>query len=269
MKFRRVYLSRIAGRIVFLLLVAGVLAGCGNSGEDEPDPTPTLAPPPTAAPGEMTVGDLIQRVDAAWPTVTSMRTTSTSGPIPSEKPDATTAAGVQSTVEEVVAPDSRRIVRMTDGATTDEQIYVNGNVYMYGAFVAGAVAPEVGPGTWITVDPSVVPADTPVGYQLSYLMRPHEAPFGSITDAMRSRPATSAGQVQVAGRVCTVYTFADATQAGDRVDYELALDEHDLPCQLVQRAGGFQNSSVFEINVPDLRIIAPDTPTPVSGTPEG
>jgi hypothetical protein len=258
-----------ASQIVCLLLVAVLAAGCGITGEDEPDPTPTLAPPPTAAPGDTTVGDLIQRVDAAWPAVTSMRATSMSGPIPSDDPEATEATGVQSTVEEVVAPDSRRIVRMTDGATTDEQIYVDGKVYMYGAFVAGAVAPEVGPGTWITVDPSVVPADTPVGYQLSYLMRPHEAPFGSITDAMRRRPATSAGSVRVAGRVCTLYTFTDATQAGDRVDYELALDENDLPCQLVQRAGGFQNSSVFEINIADLTIIAPDTPTPVSGTPEG
>jgi hypothetical protein len=269
MRSRHVNVFQMSRRIFPLLLVAVVLSACTVDDVAEADPTPTLAPPPTAAPGELTVGDLIARVDAAWPMVTSMRTMSTSGPVPSDDPSAAEARGVQSSIEEVVAPGNRRIVRMTDEVTTDEQIYVEGKVYMYGVFVASAVAPEVGPTTWITVDPSVVPADTPVGYQLSYLMRPNETPFGSITDDMRQRPAAPAGQVQVGGRTCTVYTFTDATQAGDRVDYELALDENDLPCQLVQRAGGFQNSSVFEINVPDLRIMAPDTPTPVSGTPEG
>jgi hypothetical protein len=189
--------------------------------------------------------------------------------VPTDDATATAASGVQSTVEETVAPNSRRIVRMTDGVPTDEQVYVNGKVYMWGTFVASAVAPEVGAGTWVTVDPADVPGDTPVGYQLSYLTRPQEAPFGSLSAETRALPAASAGQVQVGGRTCTVYTFLDATELGDRIEYELALDDNDLPCQLVQRAGGFQNSSVFEINVPDLKIIAPDAPTPVSGTPEG
>jgi len=255
--------------LLSLLAVVALLTACGTGGNDDPTPTPTNPPLPTAAPGALTVGDLLARVDAAWPTVASMRTTSTSGPVPIDDGAATEATGVQSTVEEMVAPDSRRIVRMTDGIPTDEQVYVNGTVYMWGAFVAEAVAPEVGSGTWITVDPSVVPADTPVGFQLAYLTRPQGSPFGAISDEMRTLPATSAGQVQVAGRTCTVYTFVDATELGDRIEYELALDEHDLPCQIVQRAGGFQNSSVFEVNVPDLKITAPDEPTPVSGTPEG
>jgi hypothetical protein len=86
---------------------------------------------------------------------------------------------------------------------------------------------------------------------------------------LRAAPAREAGEVEVGGRVCTVYTFADTTETGTRVDYELALDDANLPCQLVRRAGGFQDSSVFEVNVPDLQIAAPDAPTPVSGTPEG
>ncbi|HVL25444.1 MAG TPA: hypothetical protein VM450_15250 [Thermomicrobiales bacterium] len=265
MRSLRVVWNRHLTHVLSLLAVAVLLTACGGGGD--PEPTPTPAPPPTAAPGALTVGDLLARVDAAWPQVTSMRVTSTAGPVPTD--DATVTSGVETTIEETVAPDSRRIVRQTDGATTDEQVYVGGTVYMYGAFVAGAVAPEVGPGTWITVDPAAVPDDTPVGYQLSYLMRPQGAPFGSISAGMRARPVTDAGQAQVGGRICRVYSFIDATDMGDRVEYELALDEHDLPCQLVQRAGGFQNSSVFEVNVPGLTIVAPDAPTPVSGTPEG
>ena len=260
-------ISRHAIRITTIALVL-LLAACGG-GDADPTPEPTSPPPPTAAPGELTVGDLVAGVEAAWPQVRSLRTTSMSGPVPTDGTAATPARGVQSSIEESVAPNSRRILLMTDGAITDEQVWVNDTVYMWGAFVANAVAPEVGSQVWVTVDPTVVPDESTVGRQLRYLTRPFDNPFGAITDDLRAQPAKEAGQVEVGGRACTVYTFADVTETGTRVDYELALDDAGLPCQLVRRAGGFQDSSVFEVNVPDLHVVAPDAPTPVSGTPEG
>lgn len=255
----------------FMLICAAVLlvaCGSGSARNSEPEPTATVPPLATAEPGELTVGELLNRVDAAWPDVTSMRMSSTSGPVPTDVP-ATKAAGTMITYEEWSAPNNRRIVEELDGAVINEQVFVDGRVFMWGLFVATSVAPEVGPATWVTVDPSVIPQDTPVGYRVTYLTRDSGSPLGSFTEQMRQRPAKESGQVQVGGRTCTVYTFADSTRLGERIDYELALDENDFPCQSVQRAGGFQNSIVFEINDPGIEILAPDTPTPVSGTPEG
>ena len=56
--------------------------------------------------------------------------------------------------------------------------------------------------------------------------------------------------------------------SGTEIRHELAVDETGLPCQVVQRAGDFQNSTVYEFNT-DFTIEAPLEGTPVSGTPEG
>lgn len=271
------YRSRIhVARILSLSLIVIVLAGCGPSGtststDSQDEEAAARDPIPTAEEGELTVGDLINRVNEAWPGVTSMRVTSTSGPVPTQS-DAASSPQPQGavTIEEWVAPNKRRIVELVGGTVTNEQIYVNGIVYMWGMFVGTSVAPEAGTQTWVQVDDiDAVPPDTPVGYRVSYITRGPDMPFSSISEGMRKRPARESGTVKVGGRTCTLYTFVDSTQLGDRIVYELALDDNNLPCQLVQRAGGFQNSSVYEINEPDIQIIAPDASTPVSGTPEG
>lgn len=267
-------LSRFSS-LLTLGLAAIVLVACSPGSAHEsslPDPNNNESSQemPTAASGELTVSDLIKRVNAAWPDVTSMRITSISGAVPTENDgESTPEPEGMVTTKEWVAPNKRRIIEHVDDAVVNEQIYIDGTIYMWGMFVDTSVAPEVGPQTWVTVDPDVVPPDTPVGYRVTYITREPGPPFGTITEDMRNRPVSEAGTVQVEGRSCTVYSFVDTTQLGERINYELALDENDFPCQLVQRAGGFQNSSVYKINDPDIEIIAPNTPTPVSGTPEG
>lgn len=261
-------------RMLSLGTIAILLVACGSGSGSETSRTvpnePSFSDPAsTAAKGELTVGDLLADVDAAWPNVTSMRVTSMSGPVPTDEESETPVAEGMVTIEEWVAPNNRRIVEFMAGKVINEHIFINGNVYMWGVFVGSSVAPEVGPETWVTLDPDVIPPDTPVGYRISYITREPGTPFGSVTDEMRRRPAKELETVHAGGRACTLYTFADTTQLGERIHYELALDADNLPCQLVQRAGGFQNSSVYEINNADIRIIAPDAPTPVTGTPEG
>lgn len=264
------HLPRMFSLALFaLLLSACSLGSAQEASESESDDSANSNPAPTAAEGERTVGDLIADVDAAWSDVTSMRVTSISGPIPTEGVEGSPVPEGPVTIEEWVAPNNRRLVERVGNIVTNEQIFINGKVYMWGMFVGTSVAPEVGSGTWVTLDPEVVPSDTPVGYRVDYITREAGSPFGSISAEMRQRPVKEAGTVQVGDRSCTLYTFVDTTQLGERIDYELALDEDNLPCQHVMRAGGFQNSSVFEINTPDVQIIAPDAPTPVSGTPEG
>ncbi|HWV23391.1 MAG TPA: hypothetical protein VNZ58_04305 [Thermomicrobiales bacterium] len=267
-------LSRFVRLISLGFVVVTLVACTADNVTDSPasneDHAASRQDDATSTSTSLTVGDLINRVDAAWPGVTSMRVTSMSGPVPTDSEAVATPDSRDTvTTEEWVAPDSRRIVERVGDMVTNEQIYANGIVYMRGMFVGTSVAPEVGTQTWVQVDPEVVPPDTPVGYRVAYISRDAGLPFGTITKDMRQRPAKESGSVKVGGRTCTVYTFTDSTQLGDRIDYELALDDNDLPCQIVQRAGGFQNSSVYEINQPDIQIIAPDAPTPVTGTPEG
>jgi hypothetical protein len=257
-------------RISSLALVTILLVACSTGGDktdETPTPEPTAAPP-TAAPGELSVGEVLDRVNTAWSGVESMRVTTFSGT--ATQTDTGTAVPSGSyTVEEWTSPGNRRVAEIFNGTAINEQIYVDGTIYMRGTFVTMAVAPEVGPETWIILDESVVPPDTPVGLRITYLTRESGSPFAGMSPDLLAQPANESGTVRVGDRSCTLYTFGDQGNEGDEIRYELALDENDLPCQVVLRGGDAQNSSVYEFNSDDIRIDAPLEGTPVSGTPEG
>jgi hypothetical protein len=67
----------------------------------------------------------------------------------------------------------------------------------------------------------------------------------------------------VDGRTCQRYTFGDATGVSG-IGYELLLDEHDLPCRLVQSAGGYVNVTTYVFNIPNLVLTPPSIATPVA-----
>lgn len=246
------------GTIVILIVV---LAACGNG--DKAEPTATSAPP-TAAPGQLTVGDVVAMAEPAWPDVRSMRTTSQSGQIPREGEQSAFTGSLQ----DWTADGDRHLIEFENGTAVNEQVFVDGTVYMRGRFVSSAVAPELDQNTWVVLDTTVVPADTPVGIQIQYLTREQTDPYGDLTDDILTRPVQEAGTVTVGSRTCTVYTFGDENATGTEIRYELAVDHIGLPCQVIQRAGDFQNSTVYEFNT-DVTIEAPLEGTPVSGTPEG
>jgi len=251
-------------------LAAMLLVACsagGSESDEAPTPEPTNAPP-TAAPGELSVGELLDRVNTAWSGVASMRVTTFSGPALRPNTGTPAPSGTY-TVEEWTAPNDRRVAEIFNGNAINEQIYVDGTIYMRGTFVAMAVAPEVGPETWIILDQDVVPPETPVGLRISYLTREAGSPFTNMSDELLAQAANESGTVRVGDRSCTLYTFGDPGNEGDEIRYELALDENDLPCQVVLRGGDTQNSSVYEFNSDGIRIEAPLEGTPVSGTPEG
>jgi hypothetical protein len=272
MTFRAAIRPAMLFRLAVLALSAIFLAAC-TSGDDDNAVSPTAAPPThppaTAAPGEMSVDDLTGRINAAWDGVTALRVTSSSGPIPVQDDSGTPAASGSYAVETWTAPNNRQITEVVDGTIINEQIYVDGAVFMKGIFVGSAVAPEVGSGTWITLDRDVIPRDTPVGNRVAYLTREPASPFAVMSPELLAQPVRESGTVRVGDRACTLYTFGDPRGEGAEIRYEVALDENDLPCQVIQRAGGFQNSSVYEINEDDIQVAAPDGGTPVAGTPEG
>lgn len=272
MRLRARRRSTMLIRLAVVAISAVVLASCTNGEEANIADAPTVGPtnlPATAAPGELSVGMLTQRINDAWGGVTALRVTSSSGPTPVQQGAGTQVPTASYAIETWTAPNNRQITEVVDGAVINEQVYMDGVVYMKGIFVVTAVAPEVGADTWITLDKTVVPRDTPTGNRVAYLTREPASPFARMSEDMLVQPVNESGTVQVGDRTCTLYTFGDANGDGDAIRYEIALDDNDLPCQVVQRAGGFQNSSVYEINTDEIEIEAPDAGTPVSGTPEG
>ena len=244
--------------IAALIVSAVLLAGCG--GGDAPSPTSTPEPTSTVAPlppGAITVGDLLAQMDIAWPSVTSFRTTfwSTTGTDFSTPP----ATGLV-TIEEAVLPATRRVIQLTDGVVTDEQIVVDGRIYMKGALVPAAIAPMMDVSTWVEIDPSGASSNSPAAMQIAYLTSPIASPFAEVSDETRGLQAVPAGEVTINGRTCTPYTFGDPST----VSYELALDANNLPCRLTMTAGGSTNVTTYEVNPTDIAIAAPDLATPAA-----
>jgi hypothetical protein len=246
-----------------LVLLVLALVACDSGGNNDPTPSPEPTATEPLAPGQKSVGELIDGMNAAMGSITSART------VFSTKSTDGTPTTSPVTTEEYIAPDRRRIATSTGSTIVDEQIAIGPAIYMRGSFVTSAVAPMLGTDVWVTVDPALVPSDTPVGNVVAYLTAPFRLPFESVSDSLRGRGVTQGGQVEVAGRTCTTWTFVDTTSFGDKIDYELTIDAQGLPCSLVERAGTIENVTTFEFNVPGLVIVAPDSATPVSGTPEG
>ncbi len=202
------------------------------------------------------MGEVISRVESAWPSVVSMRSTfwsteSTAG----GTPPATGAV----TVEEALASGERRLMFRQDGQVTDEQIVVDGRIYMRGALVPAAVAPMVDTETWVEVDPAAANSGSPVAPQISYLLSPVEAPFSGTSGETAGLQVTPGEEIFIAGRACDVLTFGDPLG----ISYELALDPANLPCRFVQSSGGHSSVTLYEFNPPDLVITAPTVATPI------
>lgn len=193
-----------------------------------------------------------------------MRTTSQSGQTPRDGEEAAFTGSVQ----DWTPNGDRHLIEFREGEAINEQFSIDGTVYMRGQFVSSAVAPELDTNTWVILDIDVVPADTPVGIQMRYLTRPQNDPYGELTEDILTRPVQEGGTAIVGNRTCTVYTFGDESNTGTEIRYEIAVDRAGLPCQVIQRAGEFQNSTVYEFDL-DITIEAPLEGTPVSGTPEG
>lgn len=262
---RRSRSLHLASRVLTSIVVISLLAACSSDDAADPTPTSTTEIEATAplAPGQLSLGQLLDGIAVEVSTITSARTVFTS------QSTGTTPGTSAVTTEEYIAPDQRRIVTTNGATVVDEQIAIGSTVYMRGSFVSAAVAPMLGTDIWVNVDPSLVPADTPVGNVVGYLTSPFRMPFATVSEDLRNRGVSEAGQAEVAGRTCTVWTFVDTTDFGDRIEYGLAIDAEGLPCSLTERAGTVENVTTFEFDIPDLQIVAPESAQPVSGTPEG
>ena len=254
-KVRNVNLPR---SYALILLLALVLSACSTTSEPaEPTVEPTATALPTISPGGTTVGDLVDRVNAAWGSVESLQTTfwTIEGEVTVTPP----ATG-EVTVETSIKPDRRHVVRMVDGNVIEEQIAVGGRVFMRGQIVAAAIAPLVGPDAWIEVDPRTATSTSSIAAQVSWLLAPVQSPVGMVSDETRALEAFPGDPIDIDGRTCNTWTFG----VPNGIQQELALDAEGLPCRLVQQVQDIANVTIFSVNQPGITIAIPPVATPTA-----
>lgn len=255
------------------LVLAATLAACGG---DAADPTPTLAPPtPTTAtalsgatpaaspasspaaspadpsalqPGEVTLGQVADRIARAWPSVTSYRSETTSllvdgSPVPN-------AAVV---TREVLLPDRKRFA-VAEGDTTTEILYVG-----------SALFTRVGDGPWTAVDASALQDGDRFLETYAQMTRPVAAPYSDVSERERERIGREGDVVSEGGRSCREYVFPEVGAVGERIQITLRVDAAGLPCLIETLTGSTRNRTTFQYNVP-VTIEAPSgvAPSPIA-----
>jgi hypothetical protein len=279
---------------LMLALTVIALAGCGQM----PEPTPTAVPatspagPPgttpaaTARAGALTLGELVARIDAAWPEVTSYQEVFTSQalaapaspatpvaspratPVARATPAATPVARAKLTFvfeRDVVLPARQRQQTTGTGPNDHEAIAINGTLYVRGP-LASQLAPGTGSDTWLEIAPHTVPADSVLSRLLGGLPQPPSRPLAAVPERLWPQQVRDLGRVEFDGRQCQIYGAADTVAAtGMRVDYSIAVDERSIPCFIETSAGGaVQGRTEYRQIDRAIEITAPAGATPVA-----
>lgn len=296
------------------VLVVAVLAACGD--DDDADPTATTsagdAPTATLASGAgttggtpagsgqltvpgagtplaaqnqappRTVGELADRVAAAWPAVTSYRSVTTQGPTDAPPvelpvpPDVATPVPLgavpessQAYVDEVVMPD-RRHQLASQGGQVSEFIAAGGRVYVRGRFAQVTIRPDLDPATWVDLDPSRISPDSPIGFFMAGFADPASPAFASpLRDLLpdtRTRELTPVGEIEIEGRICQSYQWVETTSDGAAMTRTIAIGADNLPCLIELEAGGYVSRTTYSGYNEPIRIEAPAGAVPVGQT---
>lgn len=255
---------RTALLVVLGVLVAAVV-GCGGEEERRPPATVAVGPVPgtpvAMVDGRPTVGELADRIAAAWAGVRSYRARFVAGGRGS--PAAGPAVEV---VDEVAVPDRKRRTSLANGAVVAETVAVGGRVWARGETPLAAATASPAAGEWVLVDPAAIDLQSQIGFLYADLIAPARPLYTGLSEDERGRRATPLGEVTVGGRSCAAYRIADTTPTGERIEVVLALGPDDLPCSLETRVGGTVNVTTWAFNVP-VAIAAPGSEaTPAAGT---
>jgi hypothetical protein len=282
--------------VIVAIVLLPILAGCGPMPEATPTTTPETAPPSeervatpgTPATAELTLGELAERVDAAWPAVRSYRITftgstsamatglgtpvarplATPGATPLATPGATPVARPRGTfvsIREVIVPDRQRQDVRGLGANDHEAIAIGDRLYVRGPLVE-QIAPGTPEDVWIVVDPSTLPEGSMLSRLLGGLPEVPGAPLATLPQRLLPQVIREMDTVEFDGRECRVYGAADTVQAtGMRVDYTIAVDDRDLPCFIETGTGGVtQGRDEYSDIDGSFTVEPPAAATPVS-----
>ena len=225
--------------VILAVLGTGVLAQTTtDSGTPAADSEPTTSA--TLQPGEITAGQIADRIAAAWPSVTSYRAVSrlisadaTPEAVASPATDVTA-----STVREVILPDTKRIV-INEGGTTTE-IVLAGGVLSKRVTAAGAEA-----GVWEVVDPAAVADDDPFKRTYETILAPEQPPYSGLSGRQRDRIGTEIGMTEINGRQCTGFLFPEVSETGEGFEVVIYLDATNLPCRIETRTLAISQTDYF------------------------
>lgn len=184
-----------------------------------------------------TVGDLIDRVDAAWQTVRTFRAVETievsEQPATPAPTTGTPASAIQSRVviqEEVIIPDRRHLTYTSDGVDVGEVIVIGNEI-----FARGAQAKQLGATdshTWIKVDINQTGANTPQRQAIEILRAPITAsPLAALPPASRGLLLEPAGTAITGGRACDLYHLNPPPALKNAWPQTIGIDRAGLPCQ--------------------------------------
>lgn len=300
---RRARRTRATPALLLALSLPLVLAACGG---DDPATTPTapavatapIPPPPGGLPagaasatpsGEpQTLGELTDRINAAWAGIDSFRSVFVAegaslpvvpAPVVAGSPAA--ASPVASPVaaspvaspptaprrlelaREVLLPDRQRQTERADGAVVSEAVAVGGRIYVRGT-AAAALRPGANPTAWVEADPATVATVAAADPLLARLAAPIISPAAAVPDNLRPQELRPLGPIEVAGRTCRAYAAANTTALGSRIDITFAIDAADLPCFVETRSGAAGGRETFEAYDLPLTIEAPTGAIPAA-----
>jgi len=248
--------------LLAVCLIALALSACGDETRSDAtssiQPTPSLAFEPTTSatlvPGEVTAGQIADRIAAAWPKVTSYRSITRIIPA-SGTPEATPAVELAGRADRhVILPDQKQIV-ITDQGSTTEIVLVNG-------ILSKRTTPPGGsPSPWQIIDPGTVSPNDPFSRTYATILAPETPPYSGLSGRQRDRIGTEQGETAINGRACTGYLFPEVTETGERIQVIVYLDSVDLPCRIETRAGLTISQTDYVFN--QETAIA----TPVAATP--
>jgi hypothetical protein len=233
------------------LLLAISVSACGSDSKSKPTPSATSNTGPT-------VGELADRIAAAWPSVSTYRTVSRgqSGIVPGTAA-AGTPNGSQSieVVTEVVLPDRKHQVSTSNGAVQEEFVKVGSTVYVRGPMTGGITATPVAD-DWRVVDAATISPESTPAPQIASLLAPIQPPYAGLSPDERDRDAKPLGAITVENRSCQAYQIVDTTETGERIDVTLAIGSDNLPCSIETQVGGTDYLTTFIYNIP-LTITPP------------
>jgi hypothetical protein len=244
-----------------VLIAGALLLGACSADSLEPEPTAT----PTAVafePGDVAVGTLVDDALPSWREVDAW-TSETRGDT------SATEGGISSTTTTtVILPGQRHILTMNGETIVTDEIVLDGTIYMRGTLVSSSIYPAVDADTWISFTPDQVPEDSVLAQEVAFLTSPPPYPFGDFTEETRSLPASPAGEVRVDDRTCAAWTFTTTTPDQPGIDYTIAFDAENRPCQLVRESGGVVETTSWSYPASPEPIEAPDNVTPVEAFPD-
>jgi hypothetical protein len=229
-------------QFVVALGLSLALAGCGSDSKPDPTPTATTTPEPT-------VGELADRIAAAWTGVSTYRMVSRNV----EAAGTPVAQGQAEIVYEVVMPDRKHWISISEGKVISESVVIGSDVYLRGSSTE-PVTP--GAGGWFAVDPASLDPESQEAMQIEAIMGPVLPPYAGLSQDERGRTAKPLGAINVNGQECQAYQIVDTTETGERVDVTLAMNVDDLPCSIQTKVSGVDYLTTFEFNIP-LTIAAP------------